>query len=206
MLPYRSPLKLRACHAACNSVVILTAAYSVFFAASLRFVALARLCRNCLIESGLLQLGSAHCTSFSRKKSTGCPCFCSPAGRCGLQAVMLFAPTLGIPPHRQSLIPSQRSKGKKSRQPLCSSVPFRAFVEDQITKALHSTSHIASPRSSYLTAFRSGPLAPLADGSQASVRSSLRLAWPFVHYAALHSLRPAVLVFLRSRTKFNFHS
>ena len=91
MLPYRSPLKLRACHAACNSVVILTAAYSVFFAASLRFVALARLCRNCLIESGLLQLGSAHCTSFSRKKSTGCQCFCSPAGRCG--TVMLFAPT-----------------------------------------------------------------------------------------------------------------
>ncbi|MEQ9217926.1 MAG: hypothetical protein RLO17_07790 [Cyclobacteriaceae bacterium] len=112
------------------------------------------------------------------------------AAGCG--TVMLFAPTQRYPCTQAIAYTFPNAQSKKSRQPLCSSVSFRAFVEDQITKALHSTSHIASPRSSYLTAFRSSPLAPLAGGSQASVRSSLRLAWPFVHYAALHSLRPAV--------------
>ena len=113
------------------------------------------------------------------------------AAGCG--TVMLFATTQRYPCTQAIAYTFPDAQSKKSRQPLCSSVSFRAFVEDKITKALHFTSHIASPRSSYLTAFRSGPLAPLAGGSQASDRSSLRLAWPFVHYAALHSLRPAVL-------------
>ena len=124
MLPYRSPLKLRACHAACNSVVILTAAYSVFFAASLRFVALARLCRNCLIESGLLQLGSAHCTSFSRKKSTGCQCFCSPAGRCGLRDCHAFCTTPGSQHTGNRLYPANAQKAKNHASPCV--VPFHS--------------------------------------------------------------------------------
>ncbi len=52
-------------------------------------------------------------------------------------------------------------KSKKSRQPLCSSVPFRAFVEIQNTKALHSTSHIPRPSSAKWNS-RPGTLAPLA--------------------------------------------
>lgn len=41
--------------------------------------------------NGLLSLASTHSVQFSRKKSTGCPLFCSPAGRCGLRGLCLFA-------------------------------------------------------------------------------------------------------------------
>ncbi|SMD37658.1 hypothetical protein SAMN04488029_3395 [Reichenbachiella faecimaris] len=141
---------------------------------------------------------------FSRNASTGCQCLCSPAGRCGLQAVMLFASTLWYPWHNPSLIPGQCAKGKKSRQPLCSSVPLRAFVKiEKITKALHSTSHIASPSSAISGILG---LAPLLHSQAARkptftflptspTKGSLRLAWSFVYYTTFHSLRPAVFGF-----------
>lgn len=137
---------------------------------------------------------------FSRNTSTGCQCFCSPAGRCGLRDCHAFCINAWYPNAKAIAYTWPTHKGKKSRQPLCSSAPFRAFVESKNTKALHSTPHIAIPRCSFLTAFRSGTLAPLAGRLAKLV---CRAATRSVTLRSLHPPVSRFLVFLRSRTKLN---
>jgi hypothetical protein len=73
----------------------------------------------------------------------------------------------------------------------------------KITKALHSTSHIANPSSANSGIPGQAPLLHSQAARKPTftflptypTKGSLRLAWSFVYYATLHSLRPAVFGF-----------
>lgn len=110
-----------ACHVFCSSSLFLMAAYSVFFAIPLK--------------------------KRDRKKSIGCPCFCSPAGRCGL---------------RLDFIDSLRQVGKPCVVRSGLSCLLQKKAKDHASPSLlHS---IRAP--SFLGLSPGSTLAPLAGGSQ----------------------------------------
>jgi len=118
---------------------------------------------GCHPHGSLLCLFSPASRSFVAKlKIHRLPVFLLACGSLRAAGCHDFCNNAKISQHTGNRLYLPMLKSKKSRQPLCSSVPFRAFVENQITKALHSTSHIASLSSATWRNSQSGTLAPLA--------------------------------------------
>jgi len=105
-------------------------------------------------------------------RAAGCHAFCTNTRYPATQGKRLY------------LTNSQKAKNHAS--PCVVPLHSGLLWKDENTKALHFTPHIASPRSSYLTAFRSSTLAPLA-GRLASLRSFLSPAGLAVRTITLRS-------------------